>query len=119
MMTPWFDPVRFATLYGGLCGGLLGGLGGVLGAATGVLAPRGKAKSVILGAFTLFMMIGLVNLALGVYAVLDGQPWAIYYPLLLIGIVLSCVFGALRPVVRKRYLEAEALKMDAASFRRA
>jgi hypothetical protein len=37
----------------------------------------------------------------------------------LIGFILTILFAALRPVVRKRYEEVESRKMEAAAFRRA
>jgi hypothetical protein len=119
MTEPWFDPIRFGALYGGIGGGLLGTLGGLLGAAAGTLAPKGKGRSFILGAFTLLMVIGISHLVLGLYALSVGQPYGIWYPLVLIGGVLTMLFAMLRPVVRKRYEEAEARKMEAAEFRRA
>jgi hypothetical protein len=119
MMTePWFDPIKFGALYGGLGGGLFGTLGGILGAAAGVLAPKGKGRTVILGAFTLLMGVGIANLTLGIYAVIQGQPYGIWYPLVLLGIILTAVVGGLRPVVRKRYQEAEMRKIDAAVISR-
>jgi len=119
MMQPWFDPMKFGIFYGGVGGGLLGTLGGVVGAVAGRLAPQGKARGLVLGAFTAFMLIGVVNLTLGIYAVATGQPYAIWYPFVLIGFLLTLLFGMLKPVVRKRYEEAEARRMDAAAFRRA
>jgi hypothetical protein len=119
MTQPWFDPIRFGALYGGIGGGLLGSLGGILGAAAGTLAPKGKGRSFILGAFTLMMVVGVGHLVVGLYALSVGQPYGIWYPLVLIGGILTMVCGSLRPVVRKRYEEAEARRMDAAAFRRA
>jgi len=119
MTQPWFDPIHFGALYGGLGGGILGGLGGVLGAATGVLAPKGKGRSFILGAFTVMMVIGVGNLVVGLFALFEGQPYGIWYPLVLIGGILTIVLGGLRPVVRKRYEQFEERKIEAAAFRRA
>ena len=119
MMTePWFDPIKFGALYGGIGGGVLGTIGGLLGAAAGRLAPQGKGRTVILGAFTSLVGVGIANLLLGIYALIDKQPYGIWYPLLLLGVILTSVVGALRPVVRKRYEEAELRKMDAAALRR-
>ena len=118
MTQPWFDPIRFGALYGGIGGGVLGTLGGVLGAAAGTLAPKGKGRSFVLGAFTLLIYIGVGHLLIGAYALYTRQPYGIWYPLLLIGGLLTILFSALRPAVRKRYEEAEARKMDAAAFRR-
>ncbi len=118
MSEPWFDPIRFGALYGGIAGGVLGSLGGILGAMAGTLAPKGKGRSFVLGAFTLMILIGAGHLLLGLYALANRQPYGIWYPLVLIGSILTIVMGSLRPVVRKRYQEAEARKMEAAAFRR-
>ncbi len=118
MVEPWFDPMKFGAFDGGVGGGLLGSLGGVLGAVAGKLAPQGKARGLVMGAFTAFTLIGIVNLVFGIYAVATGQPYGIWYPLVLIGFLLTVLFTALKPVVRKRYDEAEARRMEAAAFRR-
>ena len=97
---------------------MLGSLGRILGAAAGVLAPQGKGKGFILGDFRLMMLIGLGNLVAGLYAVAAGQPFGIWYPLLLIGFILTILFSVLRPVVGKRYEEVESRKMEAAAFPR-
>ncbi len=117
MIEPWFDPIRFGSLYGGIGGSVLGVLGGLLGAASGYLAPRGKGRTFILGAFTTLLIIGILHLAVGLYALISGQPYGIYYPLVLLGVILSVVMGGLIPVVRKRYDEAEARRIGAAALR--
>ena len=119
MMQPWFDPIRFGTWYGGLGGGLLGLSGAVLGAFTGALAPKGKGRSFILGAFTFMKWVGLVNLVIGLYAVYERQPYGIWYPLLLIGFLFTLLFSLLRPIVRKRYEDVEKQPMSAATLRQA
>jgi hypothetical protein len=118
-MEPWFDPIRFGALYGGVGGGLLGAFGGVLGGLAGTLAPRGKARGLVLGAFRLMIFVGLGHLVLGLYALSVGQPYGIWFPLVLIGIILTTVFAAVHPAVRKCYDDFEARKMEAAAFRRA
>jgi hypothetical protein len=119
MTEPWFDPIRFGAMYGGLGGGLLGGLGGILGAVTGMLAPKGKGRGFVLGAFSFMTLLGVGHLGVGLYALFMGQPYGIWFPLVLIGFVLTTVLGTLRPVVRKRYEEVEARKIEAAALRRA
>jgi hypothetical protein len=115
-MEPWVDPIRFGTWYGGLGGGLLGLSAGVLGAVTAVLAPKGKSRSFILGAFTLMKWVGLVNLVVGIYAVYERQPYGIWYPLVLIGLLFTLLFSLLRPIVRKRYEEVEQQPMSAGTL---
>ena len=119
MTQPWVDPIRFGALYGGIGGGLIGGLGGTLGALAGTLAPKGKGRNFILGAFTLMVIVGVGHLVVGLYALFMGQPYGIWYPLVLIGGILTIVIGSLRPMVRRTYEQAEARKMEAAAFRRA
>jgi hypothetical protein len=41
----------------------------------------------------------------------------IWYALVLIGVILTSVMGGLLPVVRKRYAEAEARRVNAAVLR--
>ncbi len=118
-MEPWLDPIRFGTWYGGLGGGLLGLSGAVLGAVTAALAPKGKGRSFILGAFTFMKWVGLVNLVIGLYAVYERQPYGIWYPLLLIGFLFALLFSLLRPIVCKRYDEAEQHSISAGTLRRA
>ena len=117
MTEPWFDPIRFGVLYGGIGGSVLGVLGGILGAATGYLAPRGKGRSLILGAFTILLVVGLLHLIVGLYAYFSGQPYGIWYSLVLIGVILTGVMGGLLPIVRKRYAQAETRRVNAAALR--
>jgi hypothetical protein len=119
MMEPWLDPIRFGIWYGGLGGGLLGLLAVILGAVTAVLAPRGKSRSFIMGAFTFMKWVGVVNLVIGLYAVYEQQPYGIWYPLVLIGFLFTLLFSLLRPIVRKRYEEVEKQPMSAGTLRHA
>jgi len=52
------------------------------------------------------LVAGLVALGL-------GQPYAVYYPLLLFGGILTVVCGGLLPVIRRRYAEIELRRMTA------
>jgi hypothetical protein len=119
MAEPWFDPVWFGALYGAIGGGVGGTLGGLLGAAAGVCAPRGIGRPWILGGMKLVVAVGFASLAFGLYAWSDGQPWGIWYAPVLTGVILSLVTGCLIPVVRRRYDEAEARRMQAADLRQA
>src|SRR6266542_2348005 len=96
MAEPWFEPVRFGVYYGAIGGS-------VLGSVSGWMARRGKARGLVLGGFSLFALLGFVNLGLAAYAIWNGQPRQIWYPMLLIGVVLAALFTLLKPMVRKRY----------------
>jgi hypothetical protein len=117
MSEPWFNEVWFGALYGAVVGGGGGTIIGLWGALVGSLAPQGKGRTPILAAAALFIVLGLASLGFGVAALVSGQPYAIVYPPLLCGLVITGVVGSLIPVVRKRYAEAEARRLEAEGFR--
>lgn len=95
----------------------VGAIGGVLvglwGALVGYLVPRAKARGFVLGSASLLIVAGFVALAGGVFAVIDGQPYAVYYPLLLLGGILVLVVGGIRMHLPRRYEAVELQKMHA------
>jgi hypothetical protein len=116
-MTPWWTE-RTAALIGAIGGGGLGTLAGLFGSAVGMLVPRGKGKTVVLTIHTLLLVVGVISLVAGIAAVSMRQPYHVYFPLLLIGVILTIVLGGLLPVVRRGYRIAEQRRMDAAALRR-
>ena len=102
---------------GGLVGGLTGALLGCLGALVGVLGGLGKGRSVVMGLLGLMLAIGAVALALGVVAVLRSQPYEVFYPLLLVGIICSIVPPFSLRALRRRYEEVELRRMQALDAR--
>ncbi|MEX0938728.1 MAG: hypothetical protein WDZ59_12780 [Pirellulales bacterium] len=117
MAEPWFEPGTFGAWFGAIVGGGGGTLGGLLGAAIGILAPRGKCRRVLMTCTGAFIAIGIAMLAVGVYALLAGQPYGIWYPMLLSGAIFTLVMGSLIPVVRIRFREAEMRRITAESIR--
>jgi hypothetical protein len=117
MSEPWFEPNTFGAYAGAILGGGGGSLAGIWGALAGALAPKGKAKPLILGMGVAIAAAGAIMAGIGLYAWIAGQPYGIWYPLLLAGAVLMFVCGGLVPVVRKRYAEAEARRLTAEQFR--
>ncbi|MBW3624022.1 MAG: hypothetical protein KY468_11495 [Armatimonadetes bacterium] len=119
MAEPWFTDVNaFGAWYGAVVGGVGGMLLGVLGGLAGMLAPQGKGRAWILGGWLAFFVFGVINLLVGLLALADRQPYAIWYPFLLIGLILTGVTGAMYPVLRRRYMEAEARRVEAAALRK-
>jgi hypothetical protein len=115
-MTEWFTQTQ--SVYIGAFGGAgVGVLGGILGPMAGVLAPRGKAKGLVLGLHGTVVVLGVIVLIAGIVAVSTGQPRHVWYPLLLGGGILTCVMGGLFPVVLGRYRAAEQRRMQAAELR--
>lgn len=117
MAEPWFDPVRFGTYYGVIVGGGGGSLIGMMGGVIGYCASKGKARRAVLGSMYFIVLLGLAQLAFGGYAWSQGQPYAIWYPPLLSGIVFTAVIGGLIPVIAARYREADGRRLEAAAIR--
>ena len=113
--TPW---ISNPNMLGAILGSSVGVFGGIFGTLCGTLAPRGKAKGLVIGMHALGIIAGLIMLALGVIAFLNGQPYAIWYGLGLPGLILTVVLLPLTGVVKQRYREAEQRKLEAESFRR-
>ena len=112
MSDPWFDP----NVYSWIPGTVFGTLGGFMGALAGTLAPKGKAKSLVLGAWWLFIGVGVAFIVTSLVAFFSGQSYGIWYGFGLPGLMGIIFFPASLPVVLKRYREAEERRMRAADF---
>jgi hypothetical protein len=97
----------------GLFGGVGGGLVGCIGALIGVLASRGRAKRFVTIAIVALAVGGTLAFLAGVVALSRSQPYAVYYPLLLIGFLATVVPLGLRSSIRRRYEEIELRRMRA------
>ncbi|MCC6428962.1 MAG: hypothetical protein IT435_19345 [Phycisphaerales bacterium] len=104
-------------LIGAFGGAAVGVIGGIHGSMAGMLAPRGKARSLVVGIHIALIVIGVAALITGATAWLIGQPWHVYYPFLLPGLILTMVMGSLYPVVVMRYRQGEQRRMDAKLLR--
>lgn len=118
MSQPWFEPNTFGALFGGIGGSAVGVMGGVIGTLAGVFAPQGKYRSLVLGLMWAMVVVGAASLVAGVVALVDQQPYAIWYPLLLLGLLSVFLFGFLIPGVRLRYRQAEQRRVEAEGLRR-
>lgn len=116
-MIEWWT-AEHAAMIGAIGGSLVGVIGGVFGTVVGLCAPRGIARGPVLATHAVLVVLGGVVLVAGVAAAVLGQPSHVYFPLLLGGLILSVVMGPLLPVVRARYRQAEARKLEAESLRR-
>ena len=98
---------------GGLIGGAIGVVLGSLGALIGILYGCGKACRLVLVLIKAMFIAGLASLVVAVVALVRSQPYGVYYPPLLSGVLLTILpIGAIRRV-RKRYEEIELRKMKA------
>jgi hypothetical protein len=96
---------------GGLVGGIIGGVGGCLGALIGWLSSRGKARGFVLGSTMLLIVIGAFAMVAGLVAVSWRQPYAVWYPLLLAGVILVVLCPVILRRCLHRYREIELRRM--------
>ncbi len=108
MSEPWFNP-----MWSWVPGTALGVLGGVWGSLVGILGSKGKGKDLIWASYWLFLVVGAVVLVFGIVAVASGQPYAIWYALLLPGALILLVIAPLGLVLRKSQRAAEQRRMQA------
>jgi MFS family permease len=116
-MTPWWSAYP-GNLFGAYGGAALGILAGILGSLAGLLAPRGKAKSLIYTGFLSLAFIGLCALLAGLVALALKQPWHVWYPLVLCGGIITLVIPMQFPAIRNRYRQAEQRRLQAEELRR-
>jgi hypothetical protein len=116
-MNEWWT-MHDGTLIGAIGGSACGVLGGVFGAMIGWLAPRGVGGRVVVPIHIGCVVLGAATLIVGVAALVTGQPRHVFYPLLLIGGIVTFVMGGLLPVVIARYRQADTRKMDAQLLRK-
>ncbi len=98
---------------GGLVGGILGGSLGVAGALVGLLSGLGRGRRAVMALLGTMIIMGVMLLITGLFAVIMGQGWAVYYPLLLCGVICSAVAGGMMPGIRRKYEELEMRKVGA------
>jgi multidrug transporter EmrE-like cation transporter len=108
MNEPWFNP-----LFAWVPGVMLGCLAGLWGALVGTLGPQGKARSLVIGLYWVLLAGSAGALALGIAALLAGQPYAIWYGLGLTGVIGVVVLGANGPMVFRVYRAAEQRRLEA------
>jgi MFS family permease len=119
MNDPWFsNPGEFAALFGAIAGGVGGGLFGLVGALCGWLLPQNRGKKFVIGAMGVFCVLGICSLLAGLIALLDDQPYEIYFPPLIAGSVFALVPGFLIPLLIRLYGEMEKKRLAAEEFRK-
>ncbi len=98
---------------GGWIGGIAGSVLGCLGGLIGTLAGLGKARWLVIALMWAILVSGIGCLLFGVVALSLGQPYAVYFPLLLLGLIASAVTGPQIPMVCRRYEQIELRRMAA------
>src|SRR5262245_3802609 len=104
MNEPWFNP----NLYSWIPGTALGVLVGIWGAMAGTLAAHGKAKTLVIGSWAILLFASILLLLTAIIALIQQQPYGIWYGFGLAGLIGTCVLGPLFFTIRLRYRQAEA-----------
>ena len=116
MAHPWFNPDVFGVWFG-MIGGGMGGVFGIFGGVVGYLLPKGEGRRFVLGGFAFFAALGVLCLITGMYALAIGQPFFIWYLPLGIGSADTFLSVFFYFFARKAYAQAEARRLEAATFR--
>ena len=110
-MEQWFDP-KTAGMLGGLIGTIIGLTGALVGCSSGICVRKNWKKPI----YTIFILAIAISIALfvtGIVAVCVKQPYHVWYSFLLPGFIGTLLFSILFPVIRKRFIESEMIKMQA------
>jgi hypothetical protein len=103
---------------GGWIGGITGSVIGAIGSIIGISCWLGIARKLCFSLLGLMFTFGVISLAMALVALIFSQPYAVYYPLLLVGIL--CV--SMPPLsfytgIKQRYEQIELRKMHAMDMR--
>jgi hypothetical protein len=109
MTQPWFDPNSYAWIPGTAYGIIAGCLGGLVG----WLLPRGRVTRFLLRAWLALWGLAVALLAVGLVALAAGQPWGVWYGLLLPGVIGTLVVGANWFVILKTCRQVEQRRLAA------
>ena len=98
----------------GWYGGIFGSLIGIFGGLIGTLCALGKARTMTMVALYFALGMGVLCLIAGVVAVVMGQPYHVYYPMLLFGLVMVFSLGFNLRGISRHFNEVEMRRMNAA-----
>lgn len=94
---------RQAAFVGGLGGAGFGILGGLLS----WLTARGQGRSFVLTTAAALIAVSLIALISGALAIVLGQPYSVYYPLLLLGGLGVLIMPSRMRAMRQRFTDLE------------
>lgn len=106
MSEPWFNPDPRAALL--VIPLMVAGI--LLAVIARALASRGKAKRLILGMWWLYLSVTLALLVAGVVGRATGQPYDVWFSLLMPGLLAPAPLLTL-PILLRTYREAEWRRM--------
>lgn len=93
----------------GIIGGIVGTLFGLNGTLIGILASKNypEYKKFILTNLLICTILGALSFVAGIATLLLGYPYFVWYPFLLLGVILSTVYGGLYPGFKRRDQQIE------------
>lgn len=94
-------------------GTLFGVLAGCYGAFAGIMAPKGKARSLVMGIGIFFECASVLMLIAGMVLWIQGFSYATWYGILLPGVIGSAIFSQIFITIPRAYNLAETRKMQA------
>ena len=97
----------------GFIGGIAGITIGTAGAAIGILAGTGVARKVCLSLLVLMFVVGIASLVMAIAAFAYSQPFAVYFPPLLMSVICLPLAGILFFPIKRGYEYRELRKMQA------
>lgn len=106
--TAWWSERRAAQI-----GATLGVLAGLSGAVIGMLGGQRRGRRLVEGLLVGGIAIGVGALLAAGIALVSSQPRYVWYPLVLVGVILTVVDGALLPALRRNYAAAELQRIRA------
>lgn len=106
--TAWWSERRAAQI-----GATLGVLAGLSGAVIGMLGGRRRGRRLVEGLLVGGIATGVGALLAAGIALVSSQPRYVWYPLVLVGVILTVVDGALLPALRRNYAAAELQRIRA------
>lgn len=107
----WSDPTA------GRIGGAVGSAVGLLGALIGALCSLGRGRRFVVAGLIAMGVCGLGSLVAGGVALALGQPYAVWYPLVLLGVLAPALGFSLIPVAQRRFQALELRRMQALDAR--
>jgi hypothetical protein len=102
----WWSPQQSA-----LIGTVGGSTIGCFCAIIGILAGLGKARRFVLTATGALIVGGILLVLAGIFAAATRQPYAVWYPLLLSGAILTFVLSINIYSIKRRYDDLEIRRM--------
>ena len=111
-MEAWFNE-QTAGMIGGIFGTFFGVFGGgILGGMSYWFIQKGL-KKLYFSLYSFQLILGLAMLLAGIAAIILKQPYHVWYPLVLSGVLVFGIMGPLYFTIKKRFTDAELNKLQA------